>query len=107
MADQGTYSIDCAAGNIAGGMRKAKIWRFPLFVRFLGSLIALPSAFGMVVGIVTAGSGGGSPESAVLSTAVGGGFFLFSAIGGLIGWLLLMRKKAWVCRRCGYVIDRA
>ena len=41
-------------------------------------------------------------------TLVAGMFaFGFSAVGGLVGWLLLSRKKAFVCRRCGYLLERA
>jgi hypothetical protein len=104
----GGYTIDCAACKLAGGMEKRKINRFPLFIRLIGWIIATPSAVGMAVGIVVVltnhGAGFGSDT---LGLFVGGGFFMMSAVGGLVGWLLLMRKNAWVCSRCGYLMDRA
>jgi hypothetical protein len=27
-------------------------------------------------------------------------------VGGLIGWLLLMKKKVFKCIKCGYIMDR-
>lgn len=100
------YSIDCQACKLPAGMEKRKIWRFPLFIRFIGAIIAAPSAFGMLVGLFAIfsrkgfGMDGGLllPGVFVLAT---------SAVFGLIGWLLLMRKRAWVCARCGYMMDRA
>jgi hypothetical protein len=101
------YSIDCTACKLDGGMEKKKVPRFPFFIRLIGAFIALPSAFGMVVGFMAIITPSKTPMEAGLGIVFGGGFFIFSAIGGLIGWLLLMRKKALVCRRCGYMLDRA
>jgi len=30
-----------------------------------------------------------------------------SLVGGLIGWLLLMKKKVFKCSNCGFILDRA
>jgi hypothetical protein len=101
------YSIDCTACKLDGGMEKKKVPRFPFFIRLIGAFIALPSAFGMFVGIMTIATPFRSAQTAGFGIVFGAGFLVFSAIGGLIGWLLLMRKKAFVCRRCGYMLDRA
>jgi ribosomal protein L32 len=101
------YSIDCTACKLEGGMEKKKVVRFPLFIRLIGACIALPSAFGMVAGFMAIIAPSRTPEAAGFGIIFGGGFLIFSAVGGLIGWLLLMRKKAFVCRRCGFMLDRA
>ena len=53
---------------------------------------------GLSAGIVGAGLGG----------AIAGGFFLFMAVGslvsGLLGWLLVMKKKVLQCTGCGAVV---
>jgi hypothetical protein len=104
---QPDYLIDCTACKLEGGMEKKKVPRFPLFIRLIGTFIALPSAFGMVVGIMAIATPFRSAQAAGFGIVFGAGFLVFSAIGGLIGWLLLMRKKAFVCRRCGFMLDRA
>lgn len=101
-----SYSIDCAACKLADGMEKRRVNRFPLFIRLIGLIIATPSAVGMMAGVfVMFGQGGFGIDGGV--TLVSLVFIATSAVFGLVGWLLLMRKKAWVCGRCGYMIDRA
>jgi hypothetical protein len=102
------FSIDCTACKLQGGMERRRVNRFPIFIRMIGWIIATPSAVGMAVGIfVVFTNGGGGFGSDTMGLFVGGGFFMLSAVGGLVGWLLLMRKNAWVCSRCGYLMDRA
>lgn len=101
------YSIDCTACKLTGGMEKRNVARFPFFIRMIGAFIAIPSALGMVAAIMAIATPHRTPESSAFGVIIGGGFFIFSAVGGLIGWLLLMRKKALVCRRCGFLLDRA
>lgn len=103
-----TYSIDCTACKLAAGMEKRTIARFPFFIRIIGMIIATPSALGMLFGailILKPGPGFGLDSPSLFWP----GFFIItiSATGGLVGWLLLMRKKAWVCGRCGFMLDRA
>lgn len=102
------FTIDCQACKLSGGMEKGRVHRFPLLIRLIGWMIATPSAVGMLVGlIVVFMDKKGAAGVETMGFFVGGGFFMLSAVAGLVGWLLLMRKKAWVCRRCGYLMDRA
>jgi hypothetical protein len=101
-----SFSIDCAACKLENGMDKRSVPRFPTFIRFIGLIIAVPSAIGMLIGASTVASSMASSHS-LMGIGVGGGFFTLSAVGGLVGWLLLMSRKAFVCRRCGYMLDRA
>ena len=51
-----------------------------------------------------------SQAGVAIGTGLGmgmGGFITFSAlIGGLIGYILIMKKKVYKCEACGYVMDR-
>ena len=38
---------------------------------------------------------------------IGFAMFALSAVGGLIGWLLLMKKKVFKCTSCGVLLNRA
>ena len=105
------YGVDCAACKLEHGMERKTVPRFGLIVRVIGFIIATPSAFGMAIGLFSIarafiGKGAFGNDSGVALIA---GLFAFglSAVGGLIGWLLLGRKKAFVCRRCGYLLERA
>lgn len=107
MVNPSHYAIDCTACKLAEGMEKKTIPRFPLFIRLLGLIIATPSAVGMLLGFVIMFKPGGGFGLDSTGFFVGGGFVMLSAVGGLVGWLLLMRKKAFVCSRCGFMLDRA
>lgn len=100
----GGWAVDCPACKLEGGMEKKVLPRFPPFIRILGYIIATPSAVGIAFGVVAA--------AMAIHRDIPGGFFIsmgfagVAAVGGLIGWLLLMRRKAWACQRCGHNIDR-
>ncbi len=125
IAKEASYlpKLDCAACKAEGTMIAAKIPRFSGFIRFIGILIAIPSVLGVLFAILILFSTG-SATNEVMSTAqsdaetagaaigatIGFGFSAFigfsSLVGGLIGWLLLMKKKVFKCIRCSYIIDR-
>jgi hypothetical protein len=48
------------------------------------------------------------PLEPVLGTAIAGGvsvvFGIISLVGGLLGWLLIMKKKILQCTNCGAVV---
>ena len=99
--------IDCTVCKLAAGMEAKSVPRFPLFIRIIGLIIATPSAVGMLVGGLMMFKPGGSFGTDSVGFFAGGAFMMLSAVGGLVGWLLLMRKNAFVCKRCGFLLDRA
>jgi len=101
------YSIDCTACKLSGGMEKSSVHRFPVLIRIIGWIIATPSAVGMLLGFFIMFRPSGSFGMDAGGFFFGGIFVMFSAAGGLVGWLLLMSKKAFVCQRCGFMLDRA
>jgi tetrahydromethanopterin S-methyltransferase subunit G len=50
-----------------------------------------------------AGQAIGSGIGFLFSVIVG----IFSLVGGLLGWLLLLNRNVYKCLRCGFILDRA
>lgn len=111
--------LDCGACKASEAMEATQVSRFPGFIRFIGYLIVTPSVIGILFGVLTLVSTGlvandapqfGQGDVGMAGTAIGVGLSLFiglsSLIGGLIGWLLLMKKKVFRCVECGYILDR-
>ena len=102
--------LDCSACKTVSAMKATTTPKFNQIIRLIGYFIVAPSVFGMIVAVIMLISTG-SATSEVMSTAqtdaeaagaaigatIGIGASLFvgisSLIGGLIGWLLLMKKK--------------
>jgi len=104
-------------------MAATAIPRFSGFIRFIGGIIVFPSILGLVVAVLiliatisTAGSVGAGAKTdaeaagAAIGASIGFGFAVFvgavSLVAGLVGWLLLMKRKVLKCERCGFVLDR-
>lgn len=66
-----------------------------------------PSQLGSVTG--TQLGVGGARAAGAVGGALGAAFFAFTGIGafvsGLLGWLLVMKKKVLKCAGCGAVVD--
>lgn len=102
--------LDCAACKTEKSMAKTKVARFPLFIQFIGGLIAVPSFLGMLAGGIAVARSIAAVHNGVeigAGSVFGMAIIATSAIGGLIGWLLVMRKKVYKCTSCGYILDRA
>jgi ribosomal protein L44E len=116
--------LDCNACKSEQSMVATRIPRFPSLIRLIGYIIAAPSAMGVafagllfVVSITqVAGENTQSmSEAAAAGAAIGTGISItialviaaVSLVGGLIGWLLIMKKKVFRCEVCGYILDRA
>lgn len=112
------FEIDCAACKLEGGMEAARLPRFSGFIRFIGGIIAIPSNLGMAFAVLIFFTGGFAtphnsvqfPSTSIVSAmSMGIGIFVFcaSAVSGLVGWLLLMKKNVFQCTRCGYILNRS
>jgi hypothetical protein len=115
--------LDCGACKSDKTMEATQIPKFSGFIRFIGFLITLPSVLGVLFALLMLFSTG-KVTSEIISTTpndaraagaavgatIGFGFSAFigfsSLVGGLIGWLLLMKKKVFKCIKCGYIMDR-
>jgi len=116
--------LDCSACKNEKTMEATEIPKFSVFIRFIGFLITLPSVLGILFAllmffstgkatseVMSASQSSASATGAAIGATIGFGLSAFigfsSLVGGLIGWLLLMKKKVFKCIRCGYIIDRA
>jgi hypothetical protein len=103
-----------------GSLVKLNQYRLSLPVVVIGYFLLVPSAIGMlfsIFGLVSYMISGGAvisqsaapdKEVAVMAAMFGSGFFIFllvmSFIGGIFGWLLIMKKKVLQCTHCGAVV---
>ncbi len=119
----GNVLLDCNACKSEKSMKAAKIPRFTTILRIIGYIIVIPSVLGVLFAVLMFFSTG-SATSEVMSTVqtdaeatgaaigatIGFGMSAFigaiSLVGGLIGWLLLMKRKVFKCISCGYILDR-
>lgn len=108
--------LNCSACGGHQTMTAQQVSKMSPVVQLIGWIIAIPSILGVVcalglflLGIVGAATAddaavGGAAVFASGSTAVCIG--ISSLVSGLIGYLLIMKKKVWKCTQCGYHIDR-
>ena len=115
--------LDCSACKSKASMKATEIPRFNTILRVIGFIIVIPSILGIIIAFllffssisatfkvmsltqsdtVTAGT--------AIGTSIGVGFSIFigcsSLVGGIIGWLMLMKKKVYKCINCGFILDR-
>jgi hypothetical protein len=88
--------LDCTGCHKEKSVVGVDIGRFPIVAQVAGVIISLLSILGI--------------GAALLSLLLGGAKILYCLIGlaastavGLLGWLLLLRKKVLICESCGYV----
>jgi len=89
-----------------GELLRTKKFRMSGAVVAIGFLLLFPSILGILFSILVFFSAG-TADSGVAGAAVAGTsvcFGISSFIGGLLGWLLVMRKKVLQCDSCGAVI---
>ena len=90
----------------------------------IGYILLIPSILGMlgtlvwtavlIIAPIAGGAAAKSPEAvavggvfAVFVTAFGVVIFVGFFVGGLLGWLLVMKKTVLRCNVCGMTIDAA
>lgn len=91
-----------------GALERKQVRRMSAIVVLIGYVILAPSVLGIVVSLIAfyristdaAISSGAGAVSAVMSI----GFALVFLVGGLLGWLLIMKKQILQCNNCGAVI---
>ena len=116
--------LDCNACKQKKTMVATKVSKMSPIVVFIGWILALPSMFGVLVAVIMffASMSAGSVASAQVASqaeaagaAIGAGFCIgmsvlvgiLSLVVGLLGYLLIMKKKVYKCLVCGFIMDRA
>lgn len=93
--------LDCCACTATQSMIPARIPKFPPVLRFVGLILAISSVIGFITAFVAAYFRKAMEFDAAL--IIGS----CSLAGGVIGWLLCIKKKVYPCRTCGCNIKRA
>jgi len=116
--------IDCNTCKSPRAMKPTKVSRFHGMVVFIGYCIAIPSFFGFLFAVLMFFSTGNAANEvieaagsdaeragATIGAGIGFGFSMFvgvsSLVGGLVGWLIIAKKKVFKCISCGFILDRA
>lgn len=118
-----SIALDCSGCKTEQSMKPTKISRFNTILRLIGWIIVIPSILGVVVGFstcvvttqamdaVTATAQTDAEAAKATLAGVGYGISGFiaaaSLVGGVVGYLLLLKRKVFRCMRCGFILDRA
>lgn len=92
---------------------KKKVYRMSGPVVAIGFIFLIPSIIGIIFSAVMFFGviAGGNAADSFSQTAVGIGagmavlFGIASSVGGLVGWLLVMKKSVLQCSFCGAVVN--
>ena len=105
----GSITLDCKACSNEKTMSATEINKFTPAVVVIGWIIATPSIFGVFVAafMLVVSLGGGSETAISVRIGISIALGIFSLVGGLLGYLLIMKKKVFKCKICGFVMDRA
>ncbi len=102
-------TLDCSACKSDQTMVATKVSKFSGIVQFIGYVFVVPSVLGVILCVMAmfnvAGHDTGDDAQAM---AIGMlvVFAIISLVGGLIGWILIMKKRVFKCTACGHIIDR-
>lgn len=97
------YQIDCHACKLPGGMAPGKIRRFTGIVYMSGVIITVPSVLGIIAALVALPF----DTFPLMQRILGATFMICISIAmGVVGWLLTSKRPVFLCRRCGFVLDR-
>jgi len=94
-----------------GALRLEKRYRLSTPVVVIGYILLIPSVLGVLFFIVTmfmlANASNANANAASGATMATGLAFFFAVaffVSGLLGWLLVMKKKVLVCTNCSAVV---
>jgi len=102
-----TVSLDCQACKKEKSMMSVSISKFGGLIRVIGWILALPSIISIALAVsylIYAIVGQYNPAAVLIMF---GTWVALSLVSGLIGYLLISKKKVWKCTYCGFVMDRA
>ena len=106
-----TLKLNCKACDQEKTMAPTKINKFSPIVVLIGWILVIPSILGMFWAFSSIFALGTSELS---ETVIGfGAIIAFCFIGipslvmGLLGYLLIMKKKVFKCIKCDFIMDRA
>ncbi len=110
--------LNCSACNSQRSMNATKVRRLSRIVVVIGWILTIPSVLGLLLAVLvfiggiyfTSSTFDNFGETFPLIDLLiyGSSFYIgiSSLVGGLIGYLLIMKKKVFKCSMCGFIIDR-
>ena len=90
-----------------GTLTRRAVYRMSSVVVFIGYIVLVPSILGMILGVATCfGVAGKGQNDAATGLAEGIAFFwtVAALVSGVLGWLLVMKKRVLQCDQCGAVV---
>lgn len=103
--------LDCSACKQTQSMIPTEISRMSPVVVTIGWILCIPSLLGVALAVLIAMTSLSAASQTALGATLGLGMAFFfgipSLVGGLIGYLLIMKKKVFRCTSCGFILDRA
>jgi hypothetical protein len=92
-----------------GTLVRRRTYRMSSIVVIIGYIILVPSILGIIIGVATCfgvASKSTGPNDTATGIATGIAFFwtIASLVGGVFGWLLVMKKSVLQCDRCGAIV---
>ena len=105
-------TLDCNACKSEKTMQATKISRFNAIIRIIGGILLIPFFIGVIVlfSVFTSMHSAGPDAPGLFGSGIAFGIFFFVGIlllvSGLLGWILLMKRKVFKCVTCGYILDR-
>lgn len=114
--------LNCSACGTQGSMYPDKVSKMSPVVQIIGWIFAIPSIIGVVLsilffvlGVLGIGAQDAMHEgeeaakgvAVMLTGSMSACMGISSLVSGLIGYLLIMKKKVWKCSNCGFHLDRA
>jgi hypothetical protein len=91
-----------------GELTKRRIFRMSGPVVVIGFILLIPSVLGIMFSVLMLVGSLSSEGGNTLTTGIGVWITLLgiaSFVGGLLGWLLVMKKRVLQCSVCGAVIN--
>ena len=103
------HQIRCKTCDV-GTLEHKKKYRLSRIVVAIGYILLMPSVLGMGFSILMliGTAGAAATDTVGAGAAIVGGvsvfFFIMSLVGGVFGYLLVMKKRVLQCNTCGAVI---
>jgi uncharacterized membrane protein len=106
-----SLKINCKACDNEKSMEATKISRFSVVVQVIGWLLSIPSILGVLIAIVSIATYvfdvNDTTILGISGVWISITFGVISLIAGLLGYILIMKKKVFKYSVCGFVMDRA
>ena len=99
-----TVKIDCPICKAELSLKVTNVPKFNAALRIIGNIIVAPSVLGMLVGLVTITGIIVSASVVNVFNKSGIMIIVLSLGSGLIGLILMKKRKVFKCLKCGLIV---